>query len=96
MNATGNIGGNYEKVRKARDARLGPRIRNTIDGAKKQRRALSVAVNSLAGITYGLAQIDAIHPDITSEEAAQWVGSLSETRRALTVLIKRLEERTNA
>lgn len=96
MNATGNVGGNYDKVRRVRDARLGAPQRSTIDGAKKQRRAISKAVASLSGITYGLNQVVVLHPDLTSGEAAQWVDDLSKARRGIEALIKRLREFSSA
>jgi hypothetical protein len=61
-----------------------------------QRRALTSAVPVLDGVCYGLDQITEVHPDITSEEAGQWVASLSEHRVIIERLIKRLKERTNA
>lgn len=96
MNTTGNIHGPYDKVRKTRDARLGSRQKPSIVDAKKQRRAFTAATATLGGVVLGLKQIETIHRDITSEEAAQWVDDLSEARRVLEALIKRLKERTNA
>lgn len=90
MNATGNIAGNYDKVRKVRDGRLGAPKNTPLQRAAQQRKALGNASHTLAGIAHGLALIDPIHPDITSEEAAQWVDGLSETRRVIESLIKRL------
>ncbi len=95
MNTTGNVAGNFEKVRKSRDIRLSAPRSRTIADAPKQRRALTGAASTLNGVTHVLRQIDAIHADITSEEAAQWVDDLSEARRVIEVLIKRLKERTN-
>lgn len=95
MNATGNISGAFEKVRKVRDKRLNAPQARTIDDPKKQRRAITGAVANLSGTTHVLRQIDTIHTSITSEEAAQWVGDLSEARRVIEVLIKRLKERIN-
>lgn len=96
MDATGNVSGNFDKVQKVRDSRLGQIQRTVIADLKKQRHALNGAVASLSGITIGLKRIGDLHPDITSEEAAQWVGDLSETRRVIEQTIKRLKERTNA
>lgn len=96
MDATGNVAGNFEKVQKVRDARLGQIQRTVIADLKKQRHALNGAVASLCGISIGLKRIGDLHPDITNEEAAQWVGDLSETRRVIEQIIKRLKERTNA
>lgn len=90
MNATGNIAGNYEKVRKARDGRLGAPQKAPLQRAAQQRKALDNAVNTLSGMSHGFALIDPIHPDITSEEAAQWMDGLSESRRIIESLIKRL------
>lgn len=69
--------------------------RAQIAGAGAQRRALTGACTTLAGIAHGLRQIEDIHPDISSEEAAEWVGGLSEARLVLERVIKRLKERTN-
>jgi len=95
MDATGNIAGNYEKVRGVRASSLKAPVKAGIAGAAPQRRAIAVALTTLSGISYGLAQITELHPDITSEEAAQWVDGLSEARRVLETLIKRCKERTN-
>ena len=95
MNNTGNVAGNFEKVRGVRDARLTTPRRTTVGDPIKQRYAISAAASTLTGISYGLKQITELHPDITKQEAAQWVGDLSEARRVIEVLIKRLKERTN-
>lgn len=96
MDQTGNVAGNYDKVRKVRDARLQPPQKTTLADLKKQRHTLTAAASALTGISYGLKQITELHPGLTSEEAAQWVGDLSEARRVIEVLIKRLKERSNA
>lgn len=96
MNATGVVNSAYEKVRKIRDARLGVRQKSVITAAKKQRHTITAAAASLSGIAHGLKKIDQLHADITREEAAQWVDDLSESRRVIESLIKRLKERTNA
>lgn len=96
MNATGRIVPNYDKVRQQRDARLGSKRRTTLDNAAGQRRAIGNAVVSLSGITHVLAQIEAINPGITREEAAQWVDDLWKSRLVIERLIRRLKERTNA
>lgn len=95
MDATGNIAGNYEKVRGLRAPSLKAPVKAGIVGATAQRKAITAALPNLSGISYGLSQITELHPDITSEEAAQWVDGLSEARRVLEVLIKRCKERTN-
>lgn len=70
--------------------------RTSITNLPAQRRAFTAACTTLSGISYGLTQIEEIHPDITSEEAAEWVGGLSEARRELERVIKLLKkERTN-
>lgn len=86
----------YDRVKSAAPVRIGPIQSTTISSAGAQRRSISSAEAALSGICHGLKQVINLHPDITSEEAAQWVGSLSESRRAIDVLIKRLKERTNA
>lgn len=90
MNTTGRISGAYEKVRKARDARLGAPQKSTLQRAAQQRKVITNAAHTLSGMAHGLAQIDPIHPDITDEEAAQWLDGLSEARRVIESLIKRL------
>lgn len=82
------------KVKKEEKKVTAP-TRAQIAGAGAQRRALTGACTTLAGIALGLRQIEDIHPDITSKEAAEWVGGLSEARLALERVIKRLKERTN-
>lgn len=101
MNETGNISGNYEKVRQAKAGAKpsalignGRRRGEAIAGAAQQRKALTNAVNTLSGMAHGLALIDPIHPDIQNEEAAQWVDGLSEARRVIESLIKRLRAHT--
>jgi ParB family chromosome partitioning protein len=89
MDATGNVAGNYAKVRAKTN---GP----TVDEARTQRRAITKAVAHLEGVTLGLERLGAIHPSITREEAAQWVDDLSKSRRSLERLINRLREYSNA
>jgi DNA-binding phage protein len=61
-----------------------------------QRRAFGAACTTLSGIAYGLSQVEEIHPDVTSEEAAEWVDGLSDARRELERVIKLLKrELTN-
>lgn len=88
----GTITGGYEKLRAVQPNRQ----KSIIGDAKKQRHAITKAAAALSGIAMGFSQIDVIHPDITSEEAAQWVDDLSQARRALEVLIKRLKEFSSA
>jgi ParB family chromosome partitioning protein len=95
MNATGRIVPSYDKVRRTRDVRLGPNRKTTITDAGGQRKAIPSAIVGLSGIAHGLARIQDIHPDITSDEAAQWVDGLSDARRTITGLIQRLKERSN-
>lgn len=96
MNATGKVTGPYETVTGLRAPGGTPRSKYSLDKARGQRRAVQNAVTTLSGIAHGLRQIEAIHPDITDVEAAQWVDGLSESRHAISMLIKRLKERTNA
>lgn len=97
MNATGKVSGAYDTVTGTRPPGGGPsRSKYGLDKAAGQRRALTSAVNALSGIAHGLRQIEAIHPDLTNVEAAQWVDGLSESRHAISLLIKLLRERTNA
>jgi ParB-like chromosome segregation protein Spo0J len=96
MNATGKVTGPYETVTGLRPPGGSPRSKYSLDKARGQRRAVQNAVTTLSGIAHGLRQIEAIHPDITDVEAAQWVDGLSESRHAISMLIKRLKERTNA
>lgn len=96
MNTTGLVAPAYRKVRKTRDPRVTTPRRTTVADLKTQRHAIGTAASTLTGISYGLKQIAELHPAITSEEAAQWVSDLSEARRVIEVLIKRLKERTNA
>jgi ParB-like chromosome segregation protein Spo0J len=96
MNETGNVTAAYEKVR----GRRGPLATNpqkpTLSTARQQRKAIDAAIVKLSGLGHGLKQIEVLHPDITSEEAAQWVGDLSEARLVIERLIKRLRERSSA
>jgi len=96
MNTTGKVSGNYDRIRRARDSRLGPPVQTRMGDAAAQRRAMAAAIPALAGICRGLNQIEPINTDITTREAAQWVDGLSDARRTLESLIKRLKEFTNA
>jgi len=93
MNATGKVSPSYERVRQIRPTQP---AKPTLSKAAQQRRAITSAIATLSGVAHGLDQIEAIHPDITSSEAAQWVDGLSDARRSITVLITRLKERINA
>ena len=84
MTATGNIQGAYNKVRK-------PVPRESISKAADQRRTLDRAVIALSGITHGLKQIETLHPDLTDEEAAQWVDGLCKARTTISALVNRLK-----
>lgn len=95
MNETGNVSGNYAKVRQGRDIRLGARQRPVVGELRMQRHAITSAVATMSGITAGLKRIEQIHPEITREEAAQWVSDLSDVRRVIETLIKRLKEHTH-
>lgn len=75
---------------------VSPPVRTQVINLPAQRRALEGASLTLSGIAMGLRQIDEIHPAITSEEAAEWVDGLSEARREIERVIKRLKERVNS
>ena len=99
MDATGVVQPNYDRVKDARFGRpskpaIGRPPKPTIETAAAQRRAIKAALTSLSGISHGLERITDLHPQITNEEATQWVGGLSEARRVLESLINRLRERT--
>lgn len=97
MDKTGSITPAYEKVRGRRPVDQPPGTRRSSQsGPERQRRVISNAVITLSGIAHGLKQIEELDPDLTSIEAAQWVDGLSEARGVISVLIKRLKERTNA
>lgn len=90
-----SIKGAYDRVKSASPVRTGRRKNPTIDALAGQRRAISTTEAALSGLAHAMRQIEALHEGITSEEAARWVGSLLESRRAITVLIGLLKERTN-
>jgi ParB family transcriptional regulator, chromosome partitioning protein len=91
MNATGNIHGPFERLRQARSAEKTAVLKMPpLQRAAQQRKALTSAVQVLSGLAQGLTLIDPIHPMITKDEAAQWVGGLSDSRRVLESVIKRL------
>lgn len=96
MDETGLISPSFNRVKAGIAARTGARQTTQIGSVAKQRRAISSAETALSGICHGLHQIEDLHPEITSEEAARWADSLSESRRVITTLINRLKERTNA
>lgn len=96
MDATGNITAAHEKVRGARSVELTAPKKSTMAGAAQQRKALAAANTTLSGVCLGLSRIEDIHPDITSEEAAEWVDGLSEARLIIERTIKRLKERTKS
>lgn len=87
------ISGAYERIKANRPAPR-PRTRSVIEGLAAQRRAITSAEAALSGLAIAMSQINELHPEITSEEAARWVDSLSESRRVITVLINLLKERT--
>lgn len=95
MERTGNVAAAHEKLRGSRPPALTPPAKTVIQGAIAQRRAISVANTTLSGVCHGLKQIEELHPGITSEEAAEWVDGLSESRAVIERLIKRLKERSN-
>lgn len=66
------------------------REKPAISSASAQRHALDKAIVALSGIVFGLNQITEIHPQITNEEAAEWIDGLSKARRAIDSLINRL------
>lgn len=96
MDDTGLISPSFNRVKENIAARTGKRVATTIESSAMQRRAVTAAITAMSGIVHGLAQITEIHPDITSDEAVQWVDGLAEARRVLDSLIKRLKERSNA
>jgi hypothetical protein len=96
MNESGKVSGAYEKVIGARPVDGPPRSKYSLDKPAGQRRAIGNAATTLSGIAHGLRQLTAIHPEITNVEAAQWVDGLSDSRHAISLLIKMLKERTNA
>lgn len=96
MDTSGEISGSYEKVRVAKETTSPGYQKPTQAPAAHQRKALNNAQITMSGLIYGIKQVGDIHPDITSEEAAQWVSGFSEARRTLESLIKKLRERTNA
>lgn len=93
MNATGNVKGNYDKVKQP--TRQYIRAEDLLR-AEDQRKAIAKAEALLAGIARGATRITALHPDITPDEAAQWLDGLTKSRRAIGALINRLKERSNA
>lgn len=101
MDATGKVQPAYDKVRAKTDRpRIGsprtPPPKPKIATAKQQRNAINAAVTKMSAIAYGLGQIEKIHEHITSNEAAQWVDGLAESRRTITQLISLLKEHANA
>lgn len=96
MDETGNVAPGYEKVKKIRGSQVGAPQKSLLSTAPQQRKAIDAAVVKLSGLNHGLKQIEAIHPHITKEEAARWVGDLFEARLVIERLIKRLKEHTNA
>lgn len=86
----------YKRVKVNAPVRTGAPQSTTIAVARVQRRSISSAEAALSGICHGLSQIEELHQEITSEEAARWADSLWESRRTITSLIKLLRERTNA
>lgn len=96
MNETGRVSGAYETVMGTRPPGGQPRSKYSLERAAGQRRVIASAATTLSGMAHGLRLIAELHPDITSTEAAQWVDGLSESRHAISALIKLLKERTNA
>jgi len=92
--AEGNLSrANVVRKVKKEEAPVAAPVRTQISTAAGQRRAYDGACTTLAGIVHGLTQIEDIHPAITDEEAARWVGDLSAARLEIERAIKRLKER---
>lgn len=99
MDDTGNVAGNYDKVRgkiKVGRGKRPSRPDATLDGASQQRHAITAAIAHMEGVAMGLDRIRVIHPSITREEAARLADGLSKPRTSITVLINRLREYSNA
>jgi hypothetical protein len=96
MDNGGSVSASYDRIKTGTTTRIGAIPTTTIESAAAQRQAISKAATALDGIRHGLKQITVLHPDITNEEAAHWVDSLSDSRRVITTLINILKERTNA
>jgi ParB family chromosome partitioning protein len=85
----------YDRVRNSKPVRTGREPAPTIDKPGPQRRAITTAETTLAGIAHALRQIEELHSDIKGAEITQWISSLTDSRRAITVLINRLKERSS-
>jgi hypothetical protein len=60
----------------------------------RQRDALQQAAGQLAGLTHVLDQVNPIHSDISSQEAATLLPEYVEASKALDRLIKRIKDRS--
>lgn len=99
METTGNIRSNYEKVRESRKQKPIPTMitkKKEKAEAREQRYAFNKSLPTISGAISALNRFEEIHPEISSEELTQWISSLSETRRTIERIIKRLKDKNNA
>jgi ParB family chromosome partitioning protein len=95
MEATGNVSGNYNKVREA--IRPTPHLskKSTSIVAKEQRYVFNKNLPEMSGMMMLMDRIEKLDPEITIDEIEQWITSLSKTRRSIEQIIKRLKEFKN-
>lgn len=88
-----SVSGAYERL----NATIKPRTRGlkSMSDPGEQRNAIRTAVGKLAGMVVAFDQVDELHSDITTEEAAEWAVGLSRSRASISKLIKKLKERSS-
>lgn len=92
MEETGNVSGNFNKVKEA--IRPTPTItkKSTSMLAKEQRYAFDKNLPQMSGMMLLFERIDSLDPEITDDEIEKWISSLSKTRRSIEQIIKRLKD----
>lgn len=94
---TGHIAGGYEIVRKMQKQRPQVVKKQTNSGlARNQRYVFDKGLPNIAGSVLSLQRIEELDPAISDEEIDQWIKGLSESRRSLEQIIRRLKEKKNA
>ena len=104
VDRTGNTTGPYERYMKRHRPRptvaVTPR-RATVATASvtftadKQRQVIDRTLAALDGLAYAVAAIDALHPELSPDEAARWAADLSKPLATLASFRRLLKERGN-
>jgi len=97
MNASGIVSTSYNKILEITKPQptLSKR-KSTSAEAREQRYAFERGLPSMSGTVMLLQRIEKINSEITDDELDQWIKSLSDTRRNIEQIIRRLKDKKNA